>query len=99
MAMRVPLEPKAPEAVKDYGIDWRKWVATGVTLVTSIWEVPIGITNDTDSISGLYTLIRLSGGTAGETYTLINKVTSSVGELEPRAIEVRVMTPADILDL
>lgn len=99
MPMRVPLEPKAPTAIKDYGIDWRKWVATGVTITNSAWEVPSGITKDTDSISGLYTIVRLSGGTAGTTYTLKNSVTTSVGELEPRSIEVRVMTPEDILDL
>lgn len=99
MTMRVPLEPKTPDEEKDFGIDWRKWIATGVTISTSTWEVPSGITKEADSISGLYTLIRLSGGTAGTTYTLINEVLTSAGELLERAIEVRVMTPSDVLEL
>jgi hypothetical protein len=37
MTMRVPLEPKTPDEEKDYGVDWRKWIATDVTISTSTW--------------------------------------------------------------
>lgn len=97
--MRVPLEPKTPDEEKDYGIDWRKWIATGVTISTSDWTVPAGITEVTHSISGLNTLIRLSGGTADATYELTNEIVTSAGEELQRAIEVRVMTPSDVLEL
>lgn len=99
MTMRVPLEPKTPDEEKDYGIDWRKYVATGVTIVSSDWTVPSGITKETSSISGLYTLVRLSGGTAGELYELTNVIETSQQEILQREIEVRVMTPSDVLEL
>jgi hypothetical protein len=99
MTMRVPLEPKTPDEEKDYGIDWRKWIATDVTISTSVWELPTGITRVTDSIDGRQTLIRLAGGTAGTTYELINEIVTSVGENLERSIEVRVMTPAQVLAL
>lgn len=99
MTMRVNLEPKTPDEEKDYGIDWRKWIASGVTITSSDWTVPSGVTEESASISGLYTLIRLSGGTAGQTYELINDIVTSTGEELERAIEVRVMTPSDVLEL
>jgi hypothetical protein len=56
MTMRVPLEPKTPDEEKDYGVDWRKWIATDVTISTSTWELPSGVTRVTDTIDGRQTL-------------------------------------------
>lgn len=97
--MRVPLEPKTPDEKKDYGIDWRKWIATGVTIVSSSWSLPSGLTQLASTIDGLYTLVRIEGGTAGDTYELINEIVTSAGEELEREIEVRVMTPSDVLEL
>jgi len=58
------------------------------TISTSAWTVPTGITNDTDNTSAVtvngvsygantVATIWLSSGTAGITYSLTNKITTS----------------------
>lgn len=95
--MRPPLEPKVPSEIKDYGIAWEKYLGgVGVTISTSVWSVPAGLTAVVDTIAGQRTLIRLSGGTADQDYTLTNTITTSAGETLEAAIEVRVRTAAAI---
>jgi hypothetical protein len=90
------LEAKTPTEVKDYGVNWAPYLGTGVTIATSDWEVPAGITEDSSDIDALATVVRLSGGTAGTDYTLTNTIVTSAGETLVRAIEVRVRTPAQV---
>lgn len=96
--MRPALTPKTPDDVADYGVDWDLALATGVTIDTSTWTVPAGITKDDDSIDDdeRATVVRLSGGTAGEEYTLVNEIVTSAGETLNAAIEIRVLTAAQI---
>lgn len=94
MTMRPPLEPKTPNEKKDYGVDWTKYLGDGVTIGNSDWDVPAGVINDVDAIDGQATVIRLSGGTADENYTLVNTIVTSAGETLEAAIEVRVRTAA-----
>jgi hypothetical protein len=70
-----------PGNVLDYSWDWSLWLASGDTIQTSTWTVPIGITQTTPnpSISGNVTTIWLTGGTVGQTYTVTNKVVTSQG--------------------
>jgi len=68
---------KDPDAVLNYGFDWKgespgPWLATGVTITTSTWTVPAGITEDSNAHTDTTTVIVLSGGTAGESYVLTN---------------------------
>lgn len=81
---------KDPDSVLDYGIDWSDWLASGETISTSTWTVPTGITEDSDLNGDESTLIWLSGGTAGTTYTLANKIVTSDGRTVERTIEIIV---------
>lgn len=80
---------KEPQEVKTFTIDWSDWLGA-LTISTSTWSIPSGITNDADSNTANTTLITLSGGTWGETYELSNTITASNGEVETRWLIVRI---------
>ena len=86
---------KAPGEKLDYGFDWQggapgPWLDTGDTISESTWTVPTGITEVASSKTTTTTTIRLSGGTAGETYEIENKITTSSGEMAERTFLVIV---------
>lgn len=86
---------KDPNAVKDIAIDWTRWLTltpsgTADTISSSTWTVDSGITKDSDSSSTTLTTIWLSGGTAGTTYDLTNRIVTAGGRTEDRTISVRV---------
>jgi len=85
------LEDKTPDEVKDYGVEWADQL-DGATISASRWEVPTGLTKDDDDIDGTATVVRLSGGVANTTYTLVNEIDTSAGETLERAIQIRVRT-------
>lgn len=89
MARRV--DPKDPNEVKIYTVNWTRGLNAGATISTSTWIVPAGITKNSDSIltGNLQTSIVLSGGTAGS-YELVNRVTTSDGETLEHTVTVWV---------
>ena len=64
---------KDPDATLDYIIDWSEWLDTD-TISTSTWTVPTGLTNVSDSNTTTTATIWLSGGTAGQRYTVSNRI-------------------------
>lgn len=80
---------KDPNAVLPYMINWLLWL-NGDTIAASTWTVPSEITKDSDTHSNSLVTIWLSGGTAGEEYTLVNHiVTASVPpKKEDRSIKI-----------
>lgn len=90
--MSIPTKIKDPSAKLDYGFDWSEWLADGETITTSTWTVPSGITKDTDTKSTTGTIVWLSGGTAGESYRLVNRIVTSAGtpRTEERSMDIRV---------
>ena len=78
---------KDPEAVLDYGINWdaNDWLGTDTIKADgtgSTWTVPAGITKVTDSKTTTTTTIWLSGGTAGETYSVKDHIVTVGGREE-----------------
>lgn len=88
--MAVQTYRKDPDANLDYGIDWSDWLASGETISVSAWTVPSGITEGTKSNDGTTVKVWLSGGTAGEIYTISNKITTSDGRIDERSFDVVV---------
>ncbi len=80
---------KEPSEVATFSIDWSDWLGN-LTISSSVWTVPAGITNDAATNNSLSAFIKLSGGTWGETYELSNTITASNGESETRQILVRI---------
>lgn len=82
---------KDPNAVLDYSIDWgTNYLESSDTISTSAWTVPTGITKDSDTKSGTKTTIWLSGGSAGESYELVNRIVTNDGRTDDRSIRINV---------
>lgn len=80
---------KEPTESLDYEIDWADWLGS-LTIASSSWSVPSGITQVSATNNSTTTTIRLFGGTWGETYEIFNTITASDGETEPRSILIRI---------
>ena len=80
---------KDPDAVLDYAVDWTLWLA-GDEIATSDWTVPVGLTKVTDTKTAVKTTVWLSGGQAGQSYTVTNRITTTGGRTEDRSFIVKV---------
>jgi len=82
---------KDPDAVLDYRIDWSEWLAAAEVIDTSTVTVPAGITLDSDSSDDTTATAWLSGGTAGETYTVTSRIVTDQGRTDDRSITIRIL--------
>jgi hypothetical protein len=93
MAIAWP-EPKDPDEVLDYELDWSGRLDGDDTIVTSTWTVPAGLTEgpDPDSVSddGTKTVIWLSGGTLAANYDLLNRVVTAGGRTMDQTVRLKV---------
>ena len=82
---------KDPDDILDYDLSWEdQMTADTDTIVTSTWIVPDGITMNSDMMTTLQTKIWLSGGTAGQTYTLLNRVTTAGGRTLDQSVKLNM---------
>lgn len=77
---------KDPNANLDYTIDWRKWLGDD-TILTSIWVLPVGISQAGLLMSSTTTTIWVAGGTAGTSYSVYNQITTVGGRVDKRTIK------------
>lgn len=89
--------PKDPDEVLDYQIDWADPVdgprlVTGETLLTSVFSVASGSVtiNSSAFVAGGLATVWLSGGTAGTTCAIQNRVTTSAGRTYEKTVRLRV---------
>lgn len=84
---------KDPDAVLDFGFDWSEWLDSDISEVisTSTWTVPSGIDGDNESHDDSTTMIWISGGTAGATYLITNKITTSAERIDERSFKISVI--------
>jgi hypothetical protein len=80
---------KDPNDVLDYTIDWSKFLGSD-TIATSIWIVPAGITKNSNSNTTTLATVWLSGGTAGETYQVTNRITTAGGRTKDKSFSIYV---------
>ncbi|MCK5783867.1 MAG: hypothetical protein KAH06_05430 [Desulfobacterales bacterium] len=78
---------KDPNAVLDYQADWSDWLGDD-TISTSDWILPTGIIEDSATNTTTTATIWLSGGTAGTSYTLVNRIVTAGGRTEDRTITI-----------
>lgn len=81
--------PKDPNEVKDYEILWSDLLVSD-TILTTTWLLPTGITKDSDSSTTTTTTIWLSGGTAGTSYSLTNRITTAGGRTYDRTVKLKL---------
>jgi len=87
---------KDPEAYLTYTVDWVDWVPGGDSLSTSTFTTstisgdaaPIVIAATTTI--GAQAVVEISGGSAGELYTITNTITTTNGETDIRRFRIRV---------
>ena len=82
-------DPKDPDETLDYMVDWTDALA-GDTIASSTWTVPTGITRGTDSNTANTATIWISGGTADQTYELMNRITTAGGRTREQTCNLRV---------
>lgn len=100
MAKKQWPRPKDPDEIVDYEIDWTPQLSDdngvrieGLVIASSSWPtVPVGITKDSDSKSDTGAKIRVSGGTTGETYELVNRVVLSDGQIWDQTCILKMKT-------
>lgn len=80
---------KDPNDVLDYVVDWSLFL-NGDTISASVWVIPGGITQGTASNTTTTATTILSGGTAGSTYTVANRITTAGGKTAERSFRVVV---------
>lgn len=89
-----PTFVKDPDAVLEYGFDWDDdddpWLESGDTIATSSWSVPSGLTAEATDFGDTTTKVTLSGGTAGESYNVRNRITTNNGWTEDRTFTLIV---------
>lgn len=87
MALTWPF--KDPNEVLDYSVDWSARLGSD-TISASTWVVPSGITKNSDSNTTTATTIWLSGGTEGDSYSLVNRVVTAGGRTFDQTIKLKV---------
>ncbi len=81
---------KDPDATLDYGINWTPWL-DGDTITTSQWFIDTGVTQvGSDTFDDTSTKVFIGGGTPGEKYELVNRITTAGQRTDERTIFVRI---------
>lgn len=90
----MPWVVKDPDARVDYQFDWGEAYLAAQMIVMAEWSVtptePGGISILAESHDLLSCAATLSGGVAGSTYRVTNRVTMSDGQVDERSLIVRV---------
>jgi len=84
---------KDADAVLDYTIDWGStgdWLGSD-TISSSTWTADSGITIDSSTNTTTTTTVWLSGGTAGATYTVTNRIVTVAGRTEDRDLQILIL--------
>lgn len=82
---------KDSDAVLDYAFDWSEWLSTSEEIVDSEIIASPGISVNTESFTVYRATVWLSGGTAGQPYTVTNRITTNQGRIDDRTITIRVV--------
>jgi hypothetical protein len=81
---------KDPNARLDFAVDWSASLPDGDSITSSLWLVPDDLATDTPSIDGTTTAVWISGGVAGRTYQVTNRITTEDGRVDDRTLRIAV---------
>lgn len=82
---------KDPNDRLDYINNWALWLKTDDYITASVWTVPSGITKVSDSFTTETTTIWLSGGTLGNSYDVVNTITTNDGRTKDFTLTVLIV--------
>lgn len=80
---------KDPDAVVNFTIDWAKVLGTD-TITTSTFTPDSGLTKDAASKTDSTSTVKLSGGTLGEDYDVLNRIVTAGGLTHDRTFRILV---------
>ena len=86
----IGLFEKDSNAILDYTVDWTSWL-DGDTISTSTWIIPSGITKTNESNDDENAVVWISGGTAGNIYSIVNRIVTAAGRQDDRTIRIKVV--------
>ncbi|GIK83021.1 MAG: hypothetical protein BroJett024_41260 [Alphaproteobacteria bacterium] len=75
----------------DFALDWSARLLDGESIASSLWTLPTGITAGLATTSGPYATQWISGGTAGTTYWVANRITTSAGRTFERGFNLQIV--------
>ena len=81
---------KDPNAVLDWEFDWSAWLTDGESIASRTVTVSTGLTKDSDIASTSGVVVWLSGGTAGQSYTVACRITTTASRTDERTIRIDV---------
>jgi len=88
--------PKDPDEVKDYRVDWVDGLDDD-TIASSVWSIGSAdeeagheLVIDSSTYAASSTTVWLSGGTAGLTYRLLNRVATAGGRTLDQTVKLIV---------
>ncbi len=84
-------DDKDPDATLDYGVDWGTFLEdVSDTIAASDWLFPDGLNKELDSFTDTTTTVWISGGTAGTSYTVTNRITTAAGRVNDQSVKLKV---------
>lgn len=88
---------KDPAAELTYSVNWTDWMPTGTNLATTTFTVnsidgdPAPLTIGTTAVINNMAVAVISGGTAGNIYTVVNTITTDNSDVDVRRFQIRVV--------
>ncbi|MET3991669.1 hypothetical protein ABID65_003309 [Bradyrhizobium sp. S3.9.2] len=81
---------KTADETGDYGLDWSGRLAKGDSIVDSTFELPKGLISPQASNTDKVAIVLISGGAAGESYDVRNRVKTKGGALLEQTVRLKV---------
>jgi hypothetical protein len=88
--MAIATFTKDPDATLDYQINWATWLADDDTISNSSFiSNSDDITVESSSFTDTTSTVWLSGGQAGSSYEITNRITTTLGRIDDRTIKIK----------
>ena len=88
--MAIATFTKDPDATLDYQINWAAWLADDDTISNSSFiSNSDDITVESSSFTDTTSTVWLSGGQAGSSYEITNRITTTLGRIDDRTIKIK----------
>lgn len=81
---------KDPSAVLDYVWNWSSWLGVD-TIASHTVTAATGLTVDSSAATTTAVTAWLSGGTAGQSYTVTCRIVTAAGRTDERSITIQVV--------
>ncbi|OQW34522.1 MAG: hypothetical protein A4E20_10910 [Nitrospira sp. SG-bin2] len=79
---------KDPEAILDYSVDWSKWLVSDDYLVHATFVPSPGLSVISSNVTETIATVWLSGGIAGQTYSVTCHITTNGGRQDDRTFQI-----------